>query len=307
MSAGGALGASLFAVLVHPRWWLLAGAAFLVRGGLLLLFLPMIQLPTTAGLANALGPTLVGFVFGGPSTSFLVLVGAIVGGLALWLAIGGLAGAALDLDLVRQVAADEELRDRERPMAGDPWAALLVRWLAHLPTVLVIAWGAAPLVDAAYAELIHPGDPHLPVALRVVLRVPEIVGLLVVAWVAGEAGGGLAVRHLAWGAGVRGSLVRAAGSLLRPSALAVLVLTNAGLTMVILVGGLAVWAAFDHVRIVLREDALVLVQWVGFALLSAAWLGAAWLVSLAAAWRAAAWTFEIGRRRPTSAIDPERV
>src|SRR3990172_9858647 len=96
MSAGGALGASLLAVLVHPRWWILALAGFLVRGGLLLLFLPLVQLPTTAGLANALGPTLVGFVFGGPSPSFLLLVGTIVGGLALWLGPGGLAGAAPD-------------------------------------------------------------------------------------------------------------------------------------------------------------------------------------------------------------------
>jgi len=306
MSAGGALGASLLAVLVHPRWWILALAGFLVRGGLLLLFLPLVQLPTTAGLANALGPTLVGFVFGGPSPSFLLLVGAIVGGLALWLALGGLAGAALDLDLVRRVSADEELGDRERPTAGDPWAALLIRWLAHLPTVLVIAWGAAPLVDAAYAELIHPGDPTLPVALRVILRVPEVVGLLIVAWVAGEAVGGLAVRHLAAGAGIRRSLVRAVASLIRPSSLAVLVLTNAALALVLLVGGFAVWAAFDHLRIVLREDETFLVQWIGLGFLAAVWLGTAWLVSLATAWRAAAWTFEIGRRRPTRTIDPGR-
>ncbi len=306
MSAGGALGASLLAVLVHPRWWVLALAGFLVRGGLILLLLPLISLPTTAGLANALGPTLVGFVFGGPSPAFLVLVGTVVGGLALWLALGSVTGAALDLALVREAGANEELEDRERPTAGDLWTALLLRWLAHLPTVMVIAWGAAPLVDAAYEELIRPGDPTLPVAVRVILRVPEIVGLLVGAWVAGEAVGGLAIRHLAWGAGVRPSLVRAARSLVRPSALAVLVLTNAALALAVLVGGLAVWVAFDHLRIVLLDDGTALAQWIGLGLLSTAWLGTAWLVSLATAWRSAAWTFEIGRRRPTRTIDPAR-
>lgn len=258
--------------------------------------------PTTAAMANALGPALVGFVFGGPSPAFIVLAVAVVALLVAWLVLGGLAGAWLDLALVGEVA-DEGLAGIDRPSGGGAWRALGVRAIAHLPTVAVIAWGATRFVDQAYQELIHPGDPTIPVVVRVILRVPDIVAWLVAAWIAGETIGGLAVRHLAWGASVPRALGRACVSLIRPAALAVLVLTDAVLVAGIAVGFGAIAVAWGAARVALVDGASSLVTALALALLSAAWLVALWLIGLAAAWRSAAWTMEVGRRRPRT-IEP---
>ncbi len=302
MSAASALGASFLAVLAHPRWWIASLAAFLIRGGLLVLVLPMVHLPSPAGIATAIGPTLVGFVFGGVSPSFLVLVGIIAVSLVAWAVIGGLAGAAIDLALVRDAAAEDDLEDREAPVAGGPWRAFAVRWLAHIPTLAVVAWAAATLVGATYAELISPGDPGMPFVLRVVLRAPLAVALVVVAWAFGEVVGGIAVRRLGWGAGVRRALLGSVTGLLRPAGVVVFVLTSSVLVAAIVGGGLAIAATFERVRIVLVDGGGPLETGLALILLSAAWIGAAILVSVAAAWRAIAWTFEEGRRRAPRTI-----
>lgn len=297
MSAASALGASLLAVLAHPRWWLLSLAGFLIRGGLLALLLPLIPLPSTAALANALGPTLIGFVFGGPSPSFLLLVGTIVVVLLGWALIAGLVGASVDGALVREAADEDELEDRLPADGGGPWRAFAVRWLAHVPTAAALAWGAATLVEAAYGELISPGDPALPLVLRVVLRAPAAVGLVVAAWAVGEVVGGIAVRRLAWGDGVRKALIRSVGGLLRPSGLIVFLVTSAALIGTLVGGGVAIAITFDRARIVLIDGGTAIDLAVALTLVSAAWIGTAVLVSVAVAWRATAWTFEVGRRQ----------
>ncbi len=297
MSAIGVFGSALLAVLVHPRWWLMAMAAFMARGGLLVLLLPVIPLPTTAALANALGPTLVGFVFGGPSVAFLLLIGALVLAIAVWLLSSGFVGAALDLRLVREVVADDEFGIVEPPTHGDSWRALAVRWAAHLPTIVVTVWGAVPLVDAAYAELVHPGDASLPVVVRVLLRVPDVVSALVGAWILGEAVGGLAVRHLAWGTGTGRSVLSGLRSIIRPSALVVLVLTSLILVAALGVGGVAVSEAFEQARFELMDGGTPFAQWLALVLLSASWFGTILLVALAVALRSTAWTYEAARQR----------
>ncbi len=304
MSAIGALGSSVRAVLIRPRWWFLALAAFLARGGLILLLVPLIPLPTTAGLANALGPALVGFVFGGPSIAFFTLVATLAGAVAVWLAGSGLIGALIDLRLIREAEAVERITGTDRPVHGNLWHAVLLRWIAHVPTLAVLVWGVAPLVDAGYAELIQPGDPTLPVALRVVLRVPGIVIALFAAWVLGEAVGGLAVRHLAWGSRLRSALASAIRSLLRLSALAVLVITTATLAGALAVGGTVVGMAFEGTRTVLLDDATPPLQWLALGRLSASWFGTALVVSIAAAVRSVAWTFEVARLRQPAAGGP---
>ena len=297
MSVIEGLAGSLLAVLEHPRWWILALAGYLVRGGLLLLLFPLIPIPTTAALANGLGPTLVGFVFGGASPSFIVLVATVTGALLLCLVVGGLAGAGLDLALIRSAASTEPLADGPAPDQAGPLRAAVARWLAHVPTAAVVAWGASPLVDAAYQELIHPGDPALPVPVRVILRVPQVVALLLTAWALGEAVGGLAVRHLAWGADIGQSLIRALRSLLRPSGILVLILTDLAVAAAIAVGWAALAAAYDLLRITVRDSDAAAVVALALGLLSIAWLGALAISAIGAAWRSAAWTVELGRRQ----------
>ncbi|HEX5590629.1 MAG TPA: hypothetical protein VFX65_10105 [Candidatus Limnocylindrales bacterium] len=306
MTLAGSLAVSLLATLTRPSWWALALAGFLVRGGFLVVLLPIVRLPTVAGLANIFGPTLVGFVFAGPSPAFLVAVAAIAGGVIAWLILGGLTGAALDLALVRDVATDEELEDRPEPRSGDAARAFALRMAAHLPTAGVLTWGALRLVEATYQELIRPGDPGLPIPIRVALRIPEIVGLLAAAWIAGEAIGGLAVRHLAWGSTLGGALVAAFRSLVRPSGLATLVVTNTALVLVILGSGLAAGVAWDHLRVVLVDGGAAGDVRVALAVFSLTWVAGVWLVSLAVAWRAAAWTVEVARHLAPRTIDPSQ-
>jgi len=293
---------SAFAVLERPRWLLLALAGFLARGGIVVLLIPLVQVPTLAALANLLGPALVGFVFGGVSLGFLVLIGTAVASLAAGLVLGGLAGAAVDLGLVREAAATEDLEGVPGPDRGGPGRAVVVRWLAHLPTLIVIVAGASPLVDAVYQELIHPGDPGVPIFGRIVLRVPAVVGGLLVAWAFGEIIGGLAVRHLAWGSGAVASLARAVASLARPSGLALAVLSEALLVGAVAVGWIALAFSFDGVRVLVRDAAEPWFVALGMVLLSVAWLAALWLLAVAAAWRSTAWTFEVARHLPDGTI-----
>ena len=125
MSLIGVVVGSALAVLERPRWLALSLAGFIVRGGLLVLLIPLVDAPTTAALANLFGPTLVGFLFGGVSPSFLVLVGSVIAGLAAWLILGGLAGAALDLELIRDAARAEDLDAIPSPHDAGPGTALI--------------------------------------------------------------------------------------------------------------------------------------------------------------------------------------
>lgn len=297
MTAASGLGLSLLAVLSRPRWWVLALAAFLARGGLVLVLLPLIPLPSTAALANALGPTLVGFVFGGPSVPFLILVGSTVAVTVLWFVLSGVVGAAIDLALIREAAAEDDLEDRAQPMAGRSWRVIAVRWLAHVPTAAAIAVGMVAVVNAAYGELIRPGDPTVPIAIRVILQVPVNVGVIVAAWVFGEAVGGIAQRRLAWGTGSARSLVGGAAGLLRPSGLLVLLVTNAALLAAIVGGDLSIGLAFEHARIVILDGGTAIDLGLALGFLSVSWIATTILISIAAAWRSVAWTFEVGRRQ----------
>lgn len=303
MSLAASLAASLLAALSRPAWWAMALAAFLVRGGFLLLLLPIVRLPTPAGLANEIGPTLVGFVFGGASAGFIVLVATISAVLLLWLVLGGLAGATLDLALAREVAADEELGGVAPPIGGGPWRAVAARLLAHVPTAVVLVLGSVRLVEEGYQELIRPGDPAIPIALRIALRIPDVVGALVVAWLAGETVGGLAVRHLAWGAGVGAAIGRGARSGFRPSGLVTLVVTGVVVAAVLLGSGIATNVAWEQLRTELVDGRTRTEIVIALALFLATWGGGLWLTSLALAWRSAAWTFEVARHLPTRTID----
>jgi hypothetical protein len=183
-----------------------------------------------------------------------------------------------------------------------PGRALAARLLAHIPTATVLALAAVRLIGATYDELIHPGDPGLPIPIRVALRIPEIVALLATTWIAAEAVGGLAVRHLAWGASLPRALVAGAASLLRPAGLATVTVTNAVLAVVIIGSSGAAGITWDHLRVVLLDGAPPADIRLALVVFSLTWAAGLWLLSLAVAWRSAAWTFEVARRLPPRTI-----
>ncbi len=108
MSRGAALTGALLVTLASPATWPLALAAFLLRGGLLVVALPILVLPTPVGLGNLLAPTLTAFVFGGVSLQLAVTVVAIAVAAVAWIVAGGILAAILEAEATRIVSAHEE-------------------------------------------------------------------------------------------------------------------------------------------------------------------------------------------------------
>lgn len=287
---------ALLATLARPRWWVLSLAAFLVRGGALLAILPVVALPSVAGLAASLGPILVGFVFGQPSAAALILTAALVVGLAAWLALSANVGAWLDVALADEAASDEDLVS-PRPALGRPSArrAASARLLAHLPTAVAVAFAASRIIDAGYQEFIQPGDAAIPVILRVAGRAPEAVAALAITTLVGEAAGGVAVRLLMVGATVPAAVARGFARLARPTGLATFVLTNAVIAAVGVPWWAAISMAWDDARIALVDGATGTAAGLAIGLFLVTWLAGLWILAVAIAWRATAWTAEVFR------------
>ncbi len=105
MRLGAALTGALLTTLATPLTWPLGLATFLLRGGFLLVLLPIVVLPSPVGLGNLLAPILMTVVFQGMSVEVVAL--AIAGTIAVvaWLVVGGLVAAILEADAARSVIA----------------------------------------------------------------------------------------------------------------------------------------------------------------------------------------------------------
>ena len=299
MTHGAALTGALLATLVNPATWPLALAAFLVRGGIVLVLLPIVVLPTPVGLGTALAPMLTAVAFGSVSTGEVILAVGLWIAVVAWLVLGGWIAAALEIGGIRLVAADEDVRSVASGVTairggGRPAVRVLAaRLLAFIPLAIVLVLGAIRVVFVAYRELTSPLDVSTPIAVRVVLAAPEVVVAVVAAWMAGEIVGGLAARRIVLeGGGVRAAL-RSAVILSVRQPLSTLVrfwLPTGALVLVLVPGALAAasgWAAVDGVlasppgpAAVFGTVALFVTLW-GIGLV---------LVGVICAWRAAVWT-----------------
>ncbi|MEK6721607.1 MAG: hypothetical protein AABZ33_13215 [Chloroflexota bacterium] len=302
MTRGAGLTGPLLATLGRPRWWALALAGFLVRGGILLMFLPIVTLPTPSGVTNALGPAVTGLALGGAGTDLILLVVGASLALVAAIIVGGLVGAWLEVTLVREVAVDEELGVALPGGPGGPGSGGLVgrgfavRLLSHIPLVLALIWGVPGIVQAGYAELILPDELVTPLLVRVIQRVPVTVGLIVAAWLLGELLGGLALRELVAGRSLLAALGRGILAVVRRpiGAIGVLVATQAAMAILLVPALSASGATWDRVRFLLvdgiltSQDAVHLV--LSLCLFVTLWFGGFVLAGLATAVRAAAWT-----------------
>lgn len=295
-----AMTAAVLATLGRGRWWLVALATFLVRGGLLLLVPPLLVLPTPAELASLVPASLVGTGLAHPTAALVTLVAGLSLGVMVVVFATTAAGTWLDLALVEAQAFDEEL-EVLGPAGGlhrvPLWPALEVRLLAHVPTAIAAGAGLVVLGNALQAELISPPGP-LPLALRVLLREPLMTAAIVAAWLLGEAVGSLALRRLTTtGAG---STLRALRlglvDLLRPSGLATLLLTTTVVGAVVGILWLTAGRAFDRLwpLVIEASDGGLLLLALG--LLVGTWAAGLWLTAIVLAWRSAAWTAEVLRR-----------
>ncbi len=284
--------AAATAGLGRPELWPLALLAFLLRGGLALHLAPIVVVPSIVGLATFIGPTAL--TPAGPSEAFGRFLAGLLAGLAAWLVVGGLVAAAAELALVGRTLPSAG----RRVTLGLAVRALVVRFAVLLPLVAALAWGLPRIVGAAYRELTLPSDTAAPVALRVLRDVPEVVLLVLLAWLAGETVGGIAVRRLAlFGEGaataLRGALRHVVA---RPATtLATVALTACGSTVLVLPGLVVAALAWQRLGRALAAGSDPVAISLLTALFVAAWLLGLVLAGAAASWRSLAWTFEVGR------------
>ncbi len=317
MTVGATLVASLLVSLARPATWPLALATFLLRGGFVLVLAPIIVLPSAVALGNLLTPLVSTFVFRGFGAVAAPVIGLAVVAL-VWLVSGGLLAAAIETELVRRVAADDDAwstapAPRARsvgapPIATPVWRVLTVRLLAQLPLFLGLSWGAIRIVTVAYRELTVPTDVTVALVIRVVSGAPDAVAVVVVTWLIGEVVGAIAARRvILLGEPVPTALVRGAGRVLRRPvrclALAVLPLVPMALSVSLV--GFATSATWDALRAGLSFGGSAVLSVALLLVLVGLFVGGLLLIGTASAWRAAVWTVDVAGTFGVAGHDPE--
>ncbi len=311
-----AMVAATAAVASRPRLWVLALLAFLARGGLVPLVIPMLVLPTFVGISNIVGPTSV--TAAGPTPRLVAMVAAWLGVVLVVIVAGTLIAAPAEVALYRATGAPGAdttgggLRSRAAAPAflSGRRAALRVAavrlWLL-LPVALVLVVAVPAWVQVAYRELLLPSDLAVPLPVRVVAGAPLPAAGLVAMWLATEVLGGLAGRRIALrGSAIAAALKGAAGDVVRApvAVLLTLALGIAG-TLLVLVPAIAVvGGAWAHSRIALVDgpDAAGVIL-ATFALV-AAWAACLGVAGITAAWRSLLWTAELARRSRAGSATP---
>jgi hypothetical protein len=299
---GAALTGALLTTLASPLTWPLGLATFLLRGGILLVLLPIVVLPSPVGLGNLLAPILMTIVFQGIQGEVVVL--AVAGTVLIvgWLVVGGLVAAILEADAARSVARDEDTAEAPGSGRDERFAAvdralgarlLAARIAAHAPTAVILLLASVRLVDVAYAELTRPADVTAPIVLRVLSGAPEVVILLAITWAFGEVAGALATRRIAFdGVPVVGALRDAVGAIVRHplDVVAAFAIPTAGLAIVVVTSAIAAAVAWSAVRVAIRSSDELILGTLAVVVFVALWMVGLLLISVTAAWRAAVWS-----------------
>ena len=314
----GFLGAMTLA-LRHPSAWPVALAGFLVRGGILLFLLPVVVLPTPTGLATAFGSDIIAVAIAGPTPATVQLAATAILAVLGWLVLGSVVGAAADIELARWAATSGRAAatvpaDTPGPAArafpprsrrGLVGRVAIVRLACHLPLAIVSVWAAARIVAAVYREYISPGDLSVPLSLRVVGSVPDAIVLLVVAWLIGEALGGLAARAIVLDGRPAGRAIRAAlaSTVLHPLsagiALATTTIVLVSLVAPLVVASAVLWGRLGSELLGAGDALTVLAATLGFI---AAWLVGLFAAAVAATLRSSIWTWHALRVRDSRPI-----
>jgi hypothetical protein len=307
-------------------------AGFLVRGGLALLLLPSVVLPSVVGIESA--TSVHAFTLSGdPTPWFLAVLVAAGIGLIVWLLLAAFIGSFVDVWLVR---AALEVGDNEPghslPAAGPGLLVGLVavRIACLAPLAIALAWAGGRIYTATYAELVTPSNLAVSLPARVVGDAADAVVVVIATWLACETIGALAVRRIlltgvaAWRA-IVGALAQ---SIRRPIWTLLTVVASYGVSAVTSAAAfLATAAAFDWVLMAARterpipfsiaigpvnttRDVRPVVFLLAVIALMIVWLVALTLSGVASAWRSAAFTHEaaaaLGRVPPAQELD-ERV
>lgn len=291
--------AALLAALARPAWWALALAAFMVRGGFVIAILPIVSLPTTADLTNAFAPTIEALIYGRPSLETVVAGTLLISGAFLVLYGLFFAGSWLDLALLRETTSDPELELGWTPANRSVTLALAIRLVAHLPTVVAIAYAVVRIIEVLYLELTSPGDTVTPLAFRVLAQAPDAPLAVGSTWLVGEAVGGLTTRRVAAGEPVVAAFGRSIRQVASPRGLATLAATTAALVALLVPYLLTVATAWQNVRVALFGDIGDVLILTAIVLMVSTWVLGLALLGALLCWRATAWTVQVAPRSGT--------
>ena len=221
MTRGAAFFAALLVSIGRPAWWLMALATFLLRGGIVVVLLPIVTVPSPLAISNAFAPILLPLALGRIEPAIVAGPVVAVAALLIWLVGGGRIAAGIDVAFVRDAAAaalEEGVAGRvggevgsdpdgalvppsRRSTSGLAWRVLAVRLIAWLPLALAVGFGLAAIVGVTYVELTRPVNVSTPLVVRVARAVVSQLALIVIAWVVGEVVGGVATRRVVLGRG----------------------------------------------------------------------------------------------------------
>jgi len=299
VSPRAALADALLITLTQPATWPMALATFLLRGGLLLVVLPIVVLPSPVGLGNVLGPALTTVVLSGVPAGLAIVVTLIAIAILAWVVIGGLVAAILEAESARLVARHDEAGallgvEGDRRTSGREAAGVLAaRLVVHIPTVVALIVGSARLVSVAYRELTSPSDVVNPIAVRVLRSAPEAIVIVAVLWMLGEILGGIAARRIVLaGSSVPRALRESLVWVVRRP-LPVLVefwVPAAVLALVILASAVAAATAWGIVRVAMGSSTDPFGSTLAVLLFVALWMIGLLLIAVTNAWRAAVWS-----------------
>ena len=287
---GGLLGRAAADVGSAPRLWAIGLAGFLASGGILLIAVPIVVLPSVVGVSTFVGPNAI--TAAGPSPRFVELVAAGALAVGAWIVFGTLVSVAAERALVLAVVGP-------RMTVVDP-AGLVrlftIRLVSLAPFGLAVALGGARLGQVGYQELIRPSDSTAPFVLRVLFAAPEVVALLAVGWLISELVGAVGIRlALIEGPGTFGSIGGAlrwiVGHPLRCGGLiGATVLVGGALIGVALGASMVAWST---ARDALLGGAAPGLTGLTVVLFVGVWACGLTLAGVVAAWRSAAWSLAV--------------
>jgi hypothetical protein len=174
------VGTAFAVVIGRPSLWLIGALGFTLRGGILILLLPIFVLPTPVEARLLLGTNLGST---GLTQSFLSNLGLAAGLLIIPIAFALLAIAYLELAAFERVVSDEETADQREDRPPGPLSMgqrrRLISWLAvvQLAAVILLAAAAVPLANAVIGvttdEILRPTVADGSIYLRVLGGVRE--------------------------------------------------------------------------------------------------------------------------------------
>jgi hypothetical protein len=229
----------------QPSLWLLGTLSFIMRGGLVVLLLPIIVLPTQVEVRLLLGGSLGSNGF---APGFWVAVGAATIASTGLVMLALYALARIELAAFLRLTRDPEL---EAEVAIDPGARVRDLFVVQSLTVIALLLAAVPLAAAlgqvAYDEILRPTSTA-PIYDRVIGQVTAPLAFLVIALPIIDSIAAAVVRRLLIGRSVGSAVSGSIGDLVRRP-------------VRFLVTALVAWLALAAV--VLATDSVLTIAWQG--------------------------------------------